>query len=158
MPKPFVVFALLAGLGQSPAPTAGPADPAARFAGIWVGTQGWAIANPPPGARADQPVTLTLAVTDGKISGTLKPFLGGEEGATLVDATIVGDELHATAMVGTPRPASARRGPANWKDSVAVAFTFRNDGVNLRGRGDVTMGEVPWLAFRYELSKKRTRY
>jgi len=97
-------------------------------------------------------------VTDGRITGTLKPFLGGEEGAALVDATVAGDELRATAVVGAPRPAGARRGAANWKEGVAVDFTFKNDGVNLKGRAEVTLGEVPWLAFRYDLNKKRSRY
>jgi len=29
------------------------------FVGTWVGTQRWAIANPPPGANPDQPVSIT---------------------------------------------------------------------------------------------------
>jgi len=151
---------LLAGLSQAQAPASSPALPAARFVGIWVGTQGWAIANPPPGARPDQPVTLTLELVSGRITGTLRPFLGGEEGATLVDATVVGEELQATAVVGAPRPPGAgpRRGPPSWKENVGVALVLKNDGVTLKGRADVTLGEVPWLAFRYELSKKRSRY
>ena len=152
MPKAALIILFLAGLAQAPS------VPAARFAGVWVGTQGWAIANPPPGARADQPVTLTLAVTDGKISGTLTPFLGGEEGATIVDASVVGDELHATAVVGTPRAPTAGRAARNWKDTVGVQLVLKNDGLSLKGRADVTMSEVPWLAFRYDLSKKRSRY
>src|SRR5688572_20621610 len=96
------VFALgtLAARAQQPTPAFQPT----RFAGTWVGTQSWAIANPPPGSRQDQPVTLTLEVADGKVTGSLKPFLGGEDGATIVDAKIVGDELQATAVVGRPRP------------------------------------------------------
>ena len=131
----------------------------ARFAGTWVGTQAWAIDNPPPGSRQDQPVTLTLEVVEGKLTGTMKPFLGGEDGATIVDATIVGEELRATAVVGRPRPAG--RGAAarpNWKDPIQVAFTFRNDGVTLTGDADVTMGDVPWMKFKYDLSRKRSRY
>ena len=42
-------------VAQQPAPV-----PLARFAGTWVGTQAWAIPNPPPGSRQDQPVTLTI--------------------------------------------------------------------------------------------------
>ncbi len=130
-----------------------------RFAGTWVGTQGWAIENPPPGARDDQPVTLDLAVVDGRLTGTMKPFLGGEDGATLVDATIVGEELRATAIVGRPRPEGARRGGrGNWTDPIQVAFTFRLDGLNLTGTSDVKMGEVPWMKFKYDLSRKRSRY
>jgi hypothetical protein len=155
-----------------------------RFAGTWVGTQSWAIANPPPGARPDQPVTLTIEVTDGKVTGSLKPFLGGEDGATIVDAKIVGEELQATAVVGRPRPggvalpppgieqatsdsanpppAAGRGGaPRGWKDSVRIALVFRNEGLqglNLVGTADVTMSDVPWMKFKYALAKKRSRY
>ena len=92
--------------------------------------------------------------------GDAQAILGGEEGATLVDAMVVGEELQATAVVGAPRPAGAsvRRGPPNWKENVGVTLVLKNDGVTLKGRADVTLGEVPWLAFRYELSKKRSRY
>jgi hypothetical protein len=163
MPKAlglFVMFAALAVAARAQTPALVPAAPAARFVGVWVGTQGWATANPPPGARQDQPITLTVQLVNGKLSGTLKPFLGGEEGATFTEATIAGDELQATAVVGAPRPSgvSVRRGPPNWKDTVAVALSFKNDGVTLKGRADVTMGEVPWTKFVYELSKKRSRY
>jgi hypothetical protein len=151
MPKAALILLWLAAAAQAPA------VPAGRFAGVWVGTQGWAIANPPPGARADQPVTLTIEVAEGRIGGTLKPFLGGEEGATLVNASVVGNELRATAVVGTPRAPGARRG-ANWKDTVAVDLVMTLDGVSLKGKADVTMSEVPWLAFSYDLSRKRSRY
>jgi hypothetical protein len=136
-----------------------------RFVGTWVGTQGWNIANPPPGARQDQPVTLTIELVEDKLMGTMKPFLGGEDGAAFVDVTIVGEELHASAVVGRPRtpPASSagggRRGPpAGWKDPIKVSFVFKNAGVRLDGTADVVMGDVPWLKFRYELEKKRSRY
>ena len=143
---------------------AGSQEPAAavqpvRFAGTWVGTQAWAIDSPPPGSRQDQPVTLELAVVDGKLTGTMKPFLGGEDGATIVDATIVGEELHATAIVGRPRTGGRRGGgPPNWKEPIRVSFAFKGDALNLTGTGDVTMSEVPWMKFKYELSKKRSRY
>ena len=167
---------------QQPTPTLQPT----RFAGTWVGTQSWAIASPPPGSRQDQPVTLTLEVVDGKITGSLKPFLGGEDGATIVDAKIVDDELQATAVVGRPRPggvalpppgpaieqatsdtanaptATGRGGaPRGWKDTVRIAFKFRSEGlqgVNLAGTADVTMSDVPWMKFKYALAKKRSRY
>jgi len=162
MPNAALVLLMLFGLGQAPPPAAvtSNAVSAARFVGVWVGTQGWAIANPPPGARPDQPVTLIIELADGRLTGTLKPFLGGEEGATLVDARIVGDELQASAVVGTPRPGGrgARRGAPNWKDTVAVSLVFRNDGVALKGTADVTMSEVPWTKFSYDLGKKRSRY
>src|SRR5687767_1854829 len=133
-----------------------------RFAGTWVGTQAWAIDNPPPGARDDQPVTLTLDVVEGKVTGTLKPFLGGEDGATLVDAVIIGEELRATAIVGRARTGGGGRrgggGPANWKDPIQVAFVFKTVGLDLTGTADVRMGTVPWMKFKYDLSKKRSRY
>lgn len=142
---------------QAPAPAA---VPAARFVGTWVGTQAWAIPNPPPGANNDQPVTLDLQLVDGKITGTMRPFLGGEDGATITDATIVGEELRATAVVGRPRPATGgRRGAgAGGNSAIRIAFVFRNDGVKLTGTADVQMGDVPWTKFKYELGKKRSRY
>jgi hypothetical protein len=151
-----------------------PAVQPSRFAGTWVGTQSWAIANPPPGARSDQPVTLIIEVVEGRITGSMTPFLGGEDGATFVDATIVGEQLRASAVVGVPRLQAAARGdagppqgagrgrrgggPANWKDAIAVTFTFRNDGITMTGAADIKLGDVPWLAFNYDLGRKRSRY
>lgn len=133
-----------------------------QFVGTWVGTQGWAIADPPPGARADQPVSLEIELVDGRLAGTMRPFLGGEDGATIVEAALIGNELHARAVVGRPRPAgtAARRSgqPGNWKDAIEIRYVFRLDGVDLAGTADVRMGEVPWLAFSYSLSRKRSRY
>ena len=150
------------GAAPAPAAPAPAAMPAARFTGTWVGTQAWAIANPPPGASQDQAVTLEIEVVDGKITGTMKPFLGGEDGATIVDATIVGEELRATAVVGRPRtaaPAGRRGGGApGWKDPIRIAFVFKNAGVTMDGTADVRMGDVPWMKFSYDLGKKRTRY
>ena len=131
-----------------------------RFAGTWVGTQAWAIDNPPPGSNNDQPVTLTLEVVEGKVTGTMTPFLGGEDGATIVDSVIIGEELRATAVAGRPRPqvAGRRGGGAGWKDPIRIAFVFRNDGVTMTGTADVRMGDVPWMKFKYDLGKKRSRY
>ena len=141
------------------------AAPATRFAGTWVGTQGWAIPNPPPGSRQDQPVTLTIEVLDGKVSGSMKPFMGGEDGATFVDATVVGEELHATAIVGRARGGGrggAGRGGANPNAAAPsqprVNFVFRNSGLAMSGTADVFMGEVPWTKFKYTLERKRSRY
>ena len=139
-----------------------PAVQPARFVGTWVGTQAWAIKDPPPGASKDQPVTLELQIVDGKLTGTMKPFLGGEDGATIVDATIVGEELRATAVVGRPRTQAARGGrgggQGGFKEATRIAFVFRNDGVKLTGTADVQMGDVPWMKFSYDLGKKRSRY
>ena len=126
--------------------------PAARFVGTWVGTQSWAIANPPPGSRQDQPVTLAIEIVDGKLRGAMTPFLGGEDGATIVEAEIVGEELRASAVVGRPG------GRGGWKAPVRVAFVLRNEGLALKGTADVRMGEVPWMKFAYDLSRKRSRY
>jgi hypothetical protein len=150
-----VVFSASAAAAQAPA---APAVPAARFVGTWVGTQAWAISNPPPGANNDQPVTLDLRIVDGKITGTMRPFLGGEDGATIVEADIVGEELRATAVVGRPRPAGGRRGAGAGNGTIAIAFVFRNDGLKMTGTADLRMGDVPWTKFSYKLEKKRSRY
>ena len=134
--------------GQTPEP----AVPAARFVGTWVGTQAWAIANPPPGSRQDQPVTLVIENVDGKLRGTMTPFLGGEDGASFADGQIVGSELRGVATAGRGGRA------AGWKGPVRVTFTFTNDGVAMKGTADVRMGDVPWMAFTYQLEKKRSRY
>jgi hypothetical protein len=154
------VVLVLAALTGVAAQTPASAVPASRFAGTWVGTQAWAISNPPPGASNDQPVTLQIDLVDGRITGTLRPFLGGDDGATITEATIVGDELRATAIVGRPRPAAGGRrgGGAGGNSAIQIAFVFRNDGVKMTGTADVQMGEVPWTKFRYSLGKKRSRY
>ena len=140
---------------------AAPVQPT-RFVGTWVGTQSWAVADAPPGSRQDQPVTLTLEVVNEKLVGSMKPFLGGEDGAIVEEATIVGDELRLKASVGrrnAPKPGTAqvegRRGAPveGWKTPVSVSFVFRNTAVDLTGTGD-----VPWAKFTYSLSKKRSRY
>src|SRR5688572_18787590 len=142
-------------IAQTPA-----AVPAARFVGTWVGTQAWAISNPPPGANNEQPVTLELQVVEGRITGTMRPFLGGDDGATITEATIVGEELRATAVVGRPRPTAGRRvgAAAGGTGGPSIAFVFRNDGVKMTGTADVRMGDVPWTRFKYDLGKKRSRY
>jgi len=161
------ITAAMLSLGLLQAP---PAQRAAvspqTFAGTWVGTQSWAIDSPPPGARQDQPVSLTIDVVDGRIIGTMTPFMGGQDGASFTEAEIVGDELRATAMVGAPRPAAAggrgRRAaagpPPGWKNGVKIQFSFRNDGNAMTGAADVTLNDVKWLKFNYDLSKKRSRY
>ena len=132
--------------------------PAARFAGTWVGTQAWAIDDPPPGARQDQPVTLTIEVQDGTITGSMKPFMGSEEGAAFTGARIDGDQLQVSAVIGRPRGAG-RGGPGrSGTNAPRVTFTFRNEGLLLSGTGEVFMGDVPWTKFRYSLEKKRSRY
>ena len=147
-----LVLATLAVAGRPSAQAPEPAVPAARFVGTWVGTQSWAIADPPPGSRQDQPVTLVIESVDGKLRGTMTPFLGGEDGATVVEAEIVGSELRAAAVAGRPG------GRGGWKSPVRIAFVFRNEGLVLKGTADVRMGEVPWMKFSYDLSKKRSRY
>ena len=158
----YFIVLLLATAGHPLAAQDQAAVPAARFVGTWVGTQAWAIKDPPPGASKDQPITLDLQLVDGKLTGTMKPFLGGEDGATIVEATIVGEELHATAVVGRPRTQAAGRGrgggQGGFKDATRIAFVFRNEGVKMTGSADVQMGDVPWMKFTYDLGKKRSRY
>lgn len=156
-----------------------PVEPKARFVGTWVGVQSWALEDPSP--RHDQPVTLQIEVNeDGKVTGSMKPFLGGDEGATFVTARVVGDELRASAVIARPKngPAgtvrSGRGGrpgddedvlvvpgrgplPRGWKEASAVSFTFRQDGRGITGLADVRMGEVHFMKLRYELSKKRAQ-
>jgi hypothetical protein len=151
------VIAALAPHGAGAQQTA-PAVQPTRFVGTWVGTQAWAIDNPPPGASQEQPVTLELQLVDGKFVGVLKPFLGGEEGATIEEAQITGESLQAIATVGRPRAGARRTGARDWKDPIRVTFVFTNTGVNLTGTADVKMGDVPWMKFRYDLGKKRSRY
>lgn len=161
----FAVGALLLPLASG-AQTPEQAAPPERFVGTWVGVQRWAIDPPPPAAQDNQPVSLTLELTGGAITGTLTPFLGGDDGATIVESRIVGNELHATAVVGTPRPPDAggrggrgaRRGLGNWKESATIQFVLTLDDVNLTGRADVSLQNTKWLAFTYELGKKRSRY
>jgi hypothetical protein len=126
----------------------------ARFAGTWVGTQAWAIEDPPPGARQDQPVTLTIDVKDGKLTGSMKPFMGDEQGATITGSRLEGDALHATAVVGR---VGGRRG-GNPASQPRVDFVFSNEGLLVTGTADVFMGDVPWTRFRYTLERKRSRY
>ena len=111
-------------------------------------------------AIQDHPA-LELQLVDGKITGTMRPFLGGDDGATITEATIVGEELRATAVVGRPRPANAGRrggGAGGGNSAIRIAFVLRNDGVTMTGTADVRMGDVPWTKFSYKLGKKRSRY
>jgi hypothetical protein len=171
---------LLALLQAAPAPPRAAVTPQ-MFVGTWVGTQHWNIDNPPPGANTEQPVAITIDVVEGKLTGTMTPFMGGEDGATFLDGRIVDDELHAAAVFTQPRPAApgaapakpaiveededgprivptGRRGRPTWKDAIAIQFTFKADRVDLKGTADVTMNGLPWLKFNYDLSKKRARY
>jgi hypothetical protein len=151
------------------------------FVGTWVGTQSWNVGVAPPGASQDQPVSLIIDYVNGKFVGTMIPFMGGNDGATFVEAHIVGDELVATAAFGHPPPVEGAGGAKaaapveeeegaprivpttrarrpSWKDTVKLQFVFKADRLDLKGTGDVTMNDVKWLKFNYDLSKKRARY
>jgi len=180
MPSWISVGALVLAILQATAPPAAVSPQA--FAGTWVGTQHWDIANPPPGANTDQPISITIDVADGKITGTLTPFMGGEDGATFVAARIVGDELIASAVFARPAPAAGgaappakteivdedegaprivpagRKARPTWKDAITIQLTFKADRLDLKGTADVAMNDVKWLKFNYDLSKKRARY
>ncbi len=139
--------------------------PLSPFTGTWVGTQSWAIENPPPGAREPQTVTLTVELIDGKLVGTMTPFFGGSDGVRFVDATVDGDRVQAAARVTPPSPPASAAGAqaqprrlTGWKANAQVKFTFQNDGNRLTGTADVLLGEIPWAKFAYDLSRKRSRY
>ena len=164
---PAVSLVLLLLFQAAPQPPARATVSPQGFVGTWVGTQKWAIDTPPPGARQDQPVALTLELAGEKIIGTLTPFMGGQDGATIIDSEIIGDELRATAVIGKPRPAGeggrgrGGRGAAaqtNWKDDSRIQLVLKNDGLAITGTADVTLNGVKWLKFTYDLSKKRSRY
>jgi len=125
-----------------------PDTPPSLFVGEWVGTQSWAIENPPPGILADQPVSLTIEMVDGQLVGELSMFGGGDK-ATFTGGTIVGDELAATAVPG-------EESRERWKSGVEFLLKLKLDDVRLAGTADVSMGGVDWLKYNYNLSKRRT--
>src|SRR5688572_6042366 len=136
-----------------------------RFVGEWVGLQTWAIENPPANVKESQPVEIKIESMEGRLVGTITPFMGGSDGASFVDATITGEELKATGAMGPPRLATAQggrgqRGATGWKSTVKVDFSFAFGGNNnqLIGTADVLMGDAKWMKFKYELSRKRSRY
>ena len=143
---------------QAPAPPQ-PVSPA-TFAGTWVGLQTVAN-NTSPGVQEAQTVTMTIEIVDGKLVGTLTPFLGGNDGATFVDVQVVGEELKASAIVGKPPAAGGAEGrgagPA-WKGDTKIQFTLKADRTRMKGTGDVTLGGVKWMQYNYDLEKKRSRY
>jgi hypothetical protein len=148
-------------LPQSAVQNAAPA----RFVGEWVGLQTWAIADPPPNARDPQPVEIKIESIDGRLVGTITPFMGGSDGASFVDAQIAGEELKANGLIGPPRLAApqggrGQRGTTGWKGAVKLDFAFTATGNNnqLTGTVDVSMGDAKWMKFKYELNRKRGRY
>ena len=122
-----------------------------RFVGIWVGTQTWSVENPPANAKTPQPVELQIELVDGKLAGVMTPFFGGSDGARFAEGKIVGEDLKASAVMGRP---------TGWKATVKVNFDFKitGDRNQLLGTADVLMGDAKWTTFKYELSKKRSRY
>jgi hypothetical protein len=132
---------------------------ASAFVGIWVGTQAWAIDNPSPSAKEEQPVELKIDVVGGQIVGFMTPWFGGSDGATFIQTTVDGDQLKANAVVGKPPAPGARGQRGNWKNNVRIVFNLKNDFKDsLTGTADVMMNDVKWLKFTYNLSKKRSRY
>jgi hypothetical protein len=67
---------------------------------------------------------------------------------------------HAGQAAPAARGRGGRRGgaPLGWKEQSKIQFRFKPDGVNLTGTADVMLGDVKWLKFNYDLSKKRSRY
>jgi hypothetical protein len=157
-PISFFGIVLLVVLVQAPAPPQ-PVS-AGTFVGTWVGLQ-TAADNTSPGVQASQTVTMTIEIVDGKLIGTLSPFFGGSDGASFVDAQIVGEELRASAMVGKPAAAAggAGRGAApGWKSDTKIQFTLKADRTRMKGTGDVQLSGVKWMQYSYDLEKKRSRY
>jgi hypothetical protein len=156
------VLSLLVASGLR-APAAAQNVPSTRFEGTWVGVQRWAIDKPSPGAQEDQPVELTIENIDGKLVGTITPFFGGTDGASFVGGQIVGEELRVMGMMGKPQTTTdaatfSRNLRGGWKDNVRILFNFKTDRTELIGTADVLMDDVKWLKFKYELSRKRSRY
>jgi len=136
-------------------------DPAAAapFVGTWVGTQSWAIDNPSPSAKDEQPVELKIDFIQGQLTGFMTPWFGGSDGATFVQASIADEQLKAIAVVGKPPVPGPRAQRGNWKNSVKIQFNFKNESKDsLTGTADVMMNDVKWLKFNYNLSRKRSRY
>jgi hypothetical protein len=143
---------------QAPAPPQ-PVTPS-TFVGTWVGLQ-TVTNNTSPGVQEGQTVTMTIDIVDGKLVGTLIPFLGGNDGASFVDVQIVGEELRASAMVGKPlaaEVAGGRGGGPAWKSDTKIRFTLKADRTRMKGTGDVELSGVKWMQYSYDLEKKRSRY
>ena len=157
-PVSFISFLYLGVLFQAPAPP----QPVSQgtFVGTWVGLQTVA-GNNSPGVQEAQTVTMTIDLVDGKLVGTLTPFLGGNDGAVFVDGQIVGEELKASAMVGKPPAVGGAEGrgagPA-WKSDTKIQFTLKADRTRMKGTGEVALGGVKWMQYSYDLEKKRSRY
>ena len=104
---------------------------------------------------------MTIEIVDGKLVGTLTPFFGGNDGASFVEAQIVGEELRASAIIGkTPAPGGGEgrgAGPA-WKSDTKIQFTLKADRTRMKGTGDVELSGVKWMEYTYDLEKKRSRY
>lgn len=132
--------------------------PSASFVGTWVGTQSWAIENPPPNARGDQLVELSIEMVNGRLTGTMRPWFGGDDGATFTVVNVVGEELRATAVIGKPAD-PGQRVRRDWKSAVTIHFTFRTQPNNeLVGTADVMLDGTRWMRFQYDLGRKRSRY
>ena len=154
----FILLMLVTGFGRQPAPVAQNASPSI-FVGTWVGTQAWAVDNPSPSAKEEQPVELKIDLVGGQLVGFMSPWFGGSDGATFTQTTIEGDQLKATAVVGKPALPGARGQRGNWKSNVRIFFNFKSEFKDsLTGTADVMMNDVKWLKFTYNLSKKRSRY
>jgi hypothetical protein len=156
-PVSFLVLLYAVVLLQTPAPPQ-PVSPA-TFVGTWVGLQTVAD-NTSPGVKEAQTVTMTIELVDGKLVGALTPFFGGNDGASFADGRIVGEELKASAMIGTPPAAgSAGRGAGpGWKSDTSIQLTLKADRTRMKGTADVQLSGVKWTQYVYDLEKKRSRY
>jgi hypothetical protein len=136
-----------------------PVSPA-TFAGTWVGLK--QVANNTLTRRTEaQTVTLTIEVVDGKLVGTLTPFLAATTAPRSSTTEIVGEELRASAIVGKPPRCRRRRGKragSSWKSDTRIRFTLKADRTRMKGAADVELSGVKWMQYNYDLEKKRSRY
>ena len=129
--------------------------PMASFVGTWVGTQTWAVDNPPPNAQGEQLVELTIEMVDGRLTGSMNPWFGGEDGATFTKVSIVGEELLASATIGK-RVEPDQRARRDWKSRVTIEFRFKTQpNQRLVGTAAVIFDTTQWTRFQYDLGMKR---
>ena len=104
-------------------------------------------------------MTLVIDRVKDKLVGTIVPFFGGRDGASFTDADVAGDELHTIAVIGPLQPPGAEpRAPSDWRSRVRIRLDLTQEGMTLRGRAEVSMDGARWIAYQYELSRKRPRY
>lgn len=146
MLRTIAVALVFFGVGTRSAPLSAQDVPLSFFEGTWVGLETWTVEN--PSAEEPQIVTMTFEVEDGALTGTIVPFLGLRNGASITEAEVVGSELHARASAGR----------LGWQSAVGIDLTLTVDADAMAGMADLTLGDVKWVKLDYDLSRKRSRY